>query len=78
MFVNIFCPFVWEKSTLLSFVIFFTFFRVFLEIMKNGVRYLVALTPSIGLRLPVWLETSEMLENRDVIVCPPSFPCFLK
>ena len=47
MFLNIFCPFVWEKSTLLSFIYFFYIFRVFLDIMKNGVRYLVALTPSI-------------------------------
>ena len=53
MFLNIFCPFVWETSTFLSFVFFFFFFfcvfRVFFEITKNGVRYLVALTPSIKL-----------------------------
>ena len=48
MFLNIFCPFVWEKSIILNFVYFFTFFAFYLEIMKNGVRYLVALTPSIS------------------------------
>ena len=46
MFLNIFCQCVWGKSTLLSFVFFYVL-RIFLEIMKNGVRYLVALTPSI-------------------------------
>ena len=30
------------------FIFFFYVFRVFLEIMKNGVMYLVALIPSIG------------------------------
>ena len=54
MFLNIFCPFVWEKSTLLSFVFFYVF-RIFLEIMKNGLRYLVALTPSIVFQHPLVL-----------------------
>ena len=49
MFLNMFCPFVWEKSTLLSFVDFirFFFFLRFSRNNENGVRYLVALTPSI-------------------------------
>ena len=34
MFLNIFCPFVWEKSTLLSFVFFFTFFAFFSKLWK--------------------------------------------
>ena len=29
--------------------------HVFLEIMKNGVRYLVALTPSVGV-FPVYIQ----------------------
>ena len=49
MCLNTFWPFVWEKSTLFEFPNFFYVFRICLEIMKNGVRYLVALTPSVAL-----------------------------
>ena len=48
MFFNIFYPFVWEKSTLWSFIFFYVF-RVCLKIMKIGVRYLDALPPSTGI-----------------------------
>ena len=44
MFLNIFCPL--GEINPFVFRIFFQVFRGFLEIMKNGVRYLVAMTPS--------------------------------
>ena len=47
LFSNIFCSFFQEKSILHILKIAKNYvFRVFLEIMKNGLKYLVVVTPS--------------------------------
>ena len=63
MFSNISCSFVQEKSTCFWEVQEITF-SCFLEILKNGLKYLVALTASINM---MWRGLGKMLKEQYAV-----------
>ena len=67
MFLNIFCPFVWEKINPFEFRNLFYVFRVFFEIIKNGVGTLLhwplQITLILNLQVGKWQWSDKEIET---------------